>query len=403
MEITGHIAARMGSIVESPATAISSRIRELRALGLDVINLGEGELDFRTPDDICEAGIEAIRKGETKYTAVSGTDDLKQAIRGKFLRDNGLSYEMPEVIASSGAKQLIFNALFSTISLGDEVVIPAPFWLAYPDMVTLCEGVPVIIQCDSANNWKLTPSLLRSAMTGRTKWVIINSPNNPTGSIYSKQELEEIGSVLNDFPNTMVMSDEIYELIDYTSSFVSTCAALPELKKRTLTVNGVSKSYSMTGWRLGFAGGPKWLISAIAAIQSQTSGNPCTISQKSAAFALQNQHDSIEEWISILKSRRDILVAALQHVEGLHAVGPDGAFFVLVNVSNLLGLSTKQGYTVKDDVLFAKYLLDVARVAVISGTAFGAPGHIRISYAVSTPTLQEACLRVAQACSLLRE
>jgi len=395
------LAHRMRQIRPSPTAEISVKVRALNEQGHRVINLGEGELDFPTPSHIARAGIDAIQAGDTKYTAVPGTPELKRAIATKFLRDNALAYEVGEVIAGAGAKQLIFNAMLATLNPGDEVIIPAPYWVSYPDIVAIAEGTPCIVKCTEKDGWKLRPDVLESAITSRTRWVILNSPNNPTGAVYSAQEMRALTQVLLRHPQVLVMADDIYEHTRYVTEFVTPAALEPALKDRTLTVNGVSKAYSMTGWRIGYAAGPKWLIDAMQVLQSQSTSNASSISQAAAVAALEGEINFIGEWLELLVQRRDRLMRTIARIDGLDSATPEGAFYVFANCSALLGRTTPQGAHLKSDLDVANYLLDTAHVGTVHGSAFGAPGYLRIAYAVDLQVLEEACDRIEKACAAL--
>ncbi|MDO9405669.1 MAG: pyridoxal phosphate-dependent aminotransferase [Polaromonas sp.] len=395
------LAHRMRQIRPSPTAEISVKVRALNAAGHAVINLGEGELDFPTPPHIAQAGIAAIEAGDTKYTAVPGTPELKRAIMAKFRQDNDLTYEAAEVIAGAGAKQLIFNALLATVNPGDEVIIPAPYWVSYPDMVALAEGVPRIVACTEADGWKLQPAALEAAITARTRWVILNSPNNPTGAVYSAVEMRALTDVLLRHPQVLVMADDIYEHTRYVADFVTPASLEPHLKSRTLTVNGVSKAYSMTGWRIGYAGGPQWLIDAIQVLQSQSTSNASSISQAAAVAALDGGTGFIQDWIAQLAQRRDRVLQTLARIDGLHSASPEGAFYVFAGCAGLLGRTTPQGKRLNSDLDLANYLLDTAHVGTVHGSAFGAPGYVRIAYAVDPQVLDEACRRLEKACAAL--
>lgn len=397
------LAPRLRRVRPSPTAAISDQVRALSAAGTDVINLGEGELDFDTPAHIKQAGIDAIVQGDTKYTAVAGTAALKHAIMTKFNRENRISYRPDEVIAGSGAKQLIFNALLATVSSGDQVIIPAPYWVSYPDMVALAEGEPRIVHCLESDGWKLQPEVLAAAITPKTRWVILNSPNNPTGAVYSADELHALAAVLLEHPQVLVMADDIYEQICFVPGIFATLAAVePRLKERILTVNGVSKGYSMTGWRLGYAGGPAWLISAMQILQSQSTSNPSSISQAATVAALEQGNAFIADWIDILTHRRTLIMNCVNGIDGLSAETPPGAFYVFVNCQGMSGKTTPSGDILRTDEDFAAYLLKSGHVATLQGSAFGAPGYLRIAYAIDDNRLQEACERITRACRELR-
>lgn len=397
------LAPRLRRVRPSPTAAISDQVRALSAAGTDVINLGEGELDFDTPAHIKQAGIDAIVQGDTKYTAVAGTAALKHAIMTKFNRENRISYRPDEVIAGSGAKQLIFNALLATVSSGDQVIIPAPYWVSYPDMVALAEGEPRIVHCLESDGWKLQPEVLAAAITPKTRWVILNSPNNPTGAVYSADELHALAAVLLEHPQVLVMADDIYEQICFVPGIFATLAEVePRLKERILTVNGVSKGYSMTGWRLGYAGGPTWLISAMQILQSQSTSNPSSISQAATVAALEQGNAFIADWIDILTHRRTLIMNCVNAIDGLSAETPPGAFYVFANCQGMSGKTTPSGDILRTDEDFAAYLLKSGHVATLQGSAFGAPGYLRIAYAIDDNRLQEACERITRACRELR-
>lgn len=397
-----RLAPRMSVIGASPTAEISNNVRALRAAGFDVVNLGEGELDFATPQAIADAGVAAIRAGETKYTAVSGTATLKAAIIRKFSSENGLKYEPNEVIAGAGAKQLIFNAFFATLDEGDEVIIPAPYWVSYPDMIRVAGGKPVSVQTQRENRWILQPDALERAITSKTRWIILNSPNNPTGAVYSAAELKALTDVLLRYPDILVMADDIYEHVIYRGKFVSPAAVEPALADRTLTINGVSKGYSMTGWRLGYAGGPAWLVSAMEMLQSQSTAHPSSISQAAAVTALNGGHEFMPEWLKVLDERRSIAISMIDATDGLEADAPEGAFYVFADCAGLIGRTTPEGKVLSSDLDVAAYLLDAAHVGVVHGAAFGMPGHIRFAYAVDTEVLRAACARVVEAIGKLK-
>ena len=374
----------------------------MRATGRSVINLGEGELDFDTPVHIKDAGIAAIRDGDTKYTAVSGTAALKRAIVEKFRTENQLEYAQDEVIAGTGAKQIIFNAFQATVAQGDEVIVPAPYWVSYPDMIRLADGAPRFVACEENSQWKLRPEALAAAINPRTRWLVLNSPNNPTGAIYSTADLRTLADVLLDHPDVLVLADDIYEHMRYGGDFATIAQVEPRLHHRTLTVNGVSKAYSMTGWRLGYAGGPAWLISAISTLQSQSTSNPSSISQAATVRALTGGTAFMVEWMAELKARRDQTVAALNAAPGLRCTPPDGAFYVFANCVGTIGLRTPDGRRIENDLGLANYLLDSVGVGTVHGSAFGTPHHLRVAYAVERDVLADACNRLVQACSALR-
>ena len=384
-------------IKPSPTIAVTSKAREMRAAGKDVIGLGAGEPDFDTPDNIKEAAIEAIRKGDTKYTAVDGTPALKKAIQAKFSRENDLSYELDQISVGTGGKQVLYNAFMATINKGDEVIIPAPYWVSYPDIVLLAGGKPKIIKCDEKNNFKLTPEKLKKAVSKKTKWIIINSPSNPTGSGYTKDEIIALSKILIKYKNLYILSDDIYEHITYDGFKFFTIAQIEKLKSRTLTMNGVSKSYSMTGWRIGYAAGPKEIIKAMAKIQSQSTSNPTSISQAAAVEALNGTQDFISVRSNSFKERRNFVVESLNNIKGISCLSPEGAFYVFPNCKKLLNKKTK----LKTDKDFVEKLLEKAEVAVVQGSAFGLDGYFRISYATSMENLKKAMQRIKTFCDSL--
>ena len=384
-------------IKPSPTIAVTSKAREMRAAGKDVIGLGAGEPDFDTPDNIKEAAIEAIRKGDTKYTAVDGTPALKKAIQAKFSRENDLSYELDQISVGTGGKQVLYNAFMATINKGDEVIIPTPYWVSYPDIVLLAGGKPKIIKCDEKNNFKLTPEKLKKAVSKKTKWIIINSPSNPTGSGYTKDEIIALSKILIKYKNLYILSDDIYEHITYDGFKFFTIAQIEKLKSRTLTMNGVSKSYSMTGWRIGYAAGPKEIIKAMAKIQSQSTSNPTSISQAAAVEALNGTQDFILERSNSFKERRNFVVDSLNNIKGISCLSPEGAFYVFPNCKKLLNNKTK----LKTDKDFVEKLLEKAEVAVVQGSAFGLEGYFRISYATSMDNLKKAMERIKSFCNSL--
>ena len=384
-------------IKPSPTIAVTTKAREMKAAGKDVIGLGAGEPDFDTPDNIKEAAIEAIKRGDTKYTAVDGTPALKKAIQAKFYRQNRLSYELDQITVGTGGKQVIYNAFMATVNKGDEVIIPAPYWVSYPDMVLLAGGKPKIVKCDERDNFKLTPKKLEKAISKKTKWIILNSPSNPTGSAYTEEEIEGLSKILLKYKKIYILSDDIYEQILYDNFHFFTIAEIKALKDRTLTVNGVSKSYSMTGWRIGYAGGPREIIKAMAKIQSQSTSNPTSISQAAAVEALNGPQDFIQERANSFKERRDFVVESLNKINGISCLEPDGAFYVFPSCNKLLGKKTK----LKTDKDFVEKLLEKAEVAVVQGSAFGVDGYFRISYATSMENLKKALERISNFCKNL--
>ncbi len=384
-------------IKPSPTIAVTTKARELRAAGKDVIGLGAGEPDFDTPDNIKDAAIEAIKNGDTKYTAVDGTPALKKAIQAKFKRENNLSYDLSQITVGTGGKQVLYNAFMATVNKGDEVIIPAPYWVSYPDIILLAGGKPKIVKCDEKDNFKLTAQKLKKAISKKTKWIIINSPSNPTGSSYSNSEIKEIAEVLKKNKKIYILSDDIYEHITYDDFKFSTIAEIQELKDRTLTMNGVSKSYSMTGWRIGYAAGPVEIIKAISKIQSQSTSNPSSISQAAAVEALNGTQDFIKTRSDSFKERRNFVVDSLNKIKGITCLKPEGAFYVFPSCKGLLNKKTK----LKSDTEFVQKLLEEANVAVVQGSAFGLPGYFRISYATSMENLKKAMERIKTFCENL--
>jgi len=396
------IASRLSRIKPSPTIAVTQMANELKAAGRDVIGLGAGEPDFDTPDNIKQAAIAAIERGETKYTAVDGTPAMKAAVAAKFKRDSGLDYAPNQITVGTGGKQVLYNAFMATLDPGDEVIIPAPYWVSYPDMVLLAEGEPVIVPCAQNNLFKLQAEDLEAAITDKTKWVMLNSPSNPTGAAYSRAEMKALTDVLKRHPHVWVMTDDIYEHLVYDGfEFATPAQVEPELYDRTLTVNGVSKAYCMTGWRIGFAGGPAELIKAMSKVQSQSTSNPSSVSQAAAVEALTGPSDFIAEHNVAFKARRDLVVDAINTCEGLHCHRPEGAFYVYPSCAGTLGKKTPEGKIIESDGDFVTYLLDAEGVAAVQGEAFGLSPYFRISYATSTEALEEACKRIKRACAAL--
>ena len=384
-------------IKPSPTIAVTQKARELRAAGKDVIGLGAGEPDFDTPDNVKNAAIKAIKNGDTKYTAVDGTPALKKAIIAKFKRENKLSYSADQITVGTGGKQVLYNAFMATLNKGDEVIIPAPFWVSYPDMVLLAGGKPKIVKCTEQEGFKLTPSKLRKAITRKTKWLILNSPSNPTGAGYTKKEIEELAKVLVKNKKVHILSDDIYEHIKYDNFNFYTIAQNSKLKDRTLTMNGVSKSYAMTGWRIGYAAGPKDIIKAIGKIQSQSTSNPSSISQAAAVEALNGNQGFIQKRSKAFKERRDFVVKSLNNINGINCLNPNGAFYVFPSCKGLLNKKTK----LNTDTDFVQKLLEKSNVAVVQGSAFGLDGYFRISYATSMQNLKKAMERIKTFCESL--
>ena len=391
------ISESLKRIKPSPTIAVTQKARELKAAGNDVIGLGAGEPDIDTPDNIKDAAIKAIKDGDTKYTAVDGTPELKKAIVNKFKRENNLKYSTDEVTVGTGGKQVIYNAFLATLNKGDEVIIPAPYWVSYPDMVLLAGGTPKIIKCNENDSFKLTPKNLKKFITKKTKWLILNSPSNPTGASYTKEEIENLSEVLIKNKNIYILSDDIYEHITYDNFNFFTIAQIPKLKNRTLTMNGVSKSYAMTGWRIGYAAGPREIIKAISKVQSQSTSNPSSISQAAAVEALNGEQNFIKERARAFKERRDFVVDSLNNIKGLSCQKPNGAFYVFPSCKKLLGKKTK----LKTDSEFVEKLLEKANVAVVQGSAFGLNGYFRISYATSMENLKKALERIKSFCESL--
>ena len=388
------ISNNLKRIKPSPTIAVTQKARELRAAGKDVIGLGAGEPDFDTPINVKNAAIKAIRDGDTKYTAVDGTPALKKAIIKKFKRENNLNYKLEEITVGTGGKQVLYNTFMATLNKGDEVIIPAPFWVSYPDMVLLAGGKPKIVKCDEKDGFKITPSKLKAAISKKTKWIILNSPSNPTGSGYNKSEIQKLAKVLINNKKVHILSDDIYEHVKYDNFKFFTIAQISKLKSRTLTMNGVSKSYAMTGWRIGYAAGPKDIISAIRKIQSQSTSNPSSISQAAAVEALNGKQDFIKKRAKSFKERRDYVVKSLNNINGISCLKPNGAFYVFPNCKKLLNKKTK----LKKDTDFVQKLLEKQNVAAVQGSAFGLDGYFRISYATSMAKLKIAMNRIKKFC-----
>jgi aspartate aminotransferase len=396
------LAQRLARIKPSPTIAATQKAAELKAQGRDVIGLGAGEPDFDTPAHIKEAAKAAIDRGETKYTAVAGTPALRLAISAKFRRDNDLDYSVEQITVNCGGKQTIYNAIVATVEAGDEVIIPAPYWVSYPDIVLLAEGEPVIVPCPAERNFKLDPGDLERAITPKTKWLILNSPSNPTGAAYTAAEMKAITDVLVRHPHVWLMSDDIYEHIVYDGfTFVTPAQIEPRLYERTLTLNGCSKAYAMTGWRLGYGAGPLELIKAINKVQSQSTTHTSSISQAAGVAALNGPQDFILEHNRIFRGRRNMVVGMLNDVPGLSCATPEGAFYVYASCAGVIGKTTPGGETIASDDDFITYLLEVEGVAAVQGSAFGLSPYLRISYATATDLLKEACARIQSACAAL--
>lgn len=396
------LAKSLARVKPSATIAVTNKARELKAAGRDVIGLGAGEPDFDTPENIKEAAIRAIRDGRTKYTAVDGIPELKAAIVEKFRRENGLAYTQAQITVGTGGKQVLYNALMATLNPGDEVVIPAPYWVSYPDMVLLAGGEPVFVDAGMETGFKVTAAALEAAITPKTKWFVFNSPSNPTGAAYTRAEIRAIADVLLRHPHVWVMTDDMYEHLVYDEFVFTTPAQVePALYERTLTVNGVSKAYAMTGWRIGYAGGPVQLIKAMGAIQSQSTSNPCSISQWAAVEALNGPQDFIPTNAALFKQRRDLVVSMLNQARGLHCPTPEGAFYVYPSCAALIGRTAPSGKVIATDEDFVSELLEAEGVAVVQGSAFGLGPNFRISYATSTADLEEACIRIQRFCGSL--
>jgi aspartate aminotransferase len=396
------LSAAIQRIKPSPTLAMTGRVAELKRAGVDVIGLSAGEPDFNTPDFVKDAAIEAIRGGKTKYTDVDGIPELKSAITAKFLRDNELTYATTQVSVNVGGKHTLFNAFLATVGPGDEVIIPAPYWVSYPDIVEFAGGTPVIIAAGANQDYKILPEQLDAAITPSTKWVLLNSPSNPTGAAYSASELRALGEVLLRHPHVLILTDDMYEHIWYAETPFATIAQVtPELYDRTLTMNGCSKAYAMTGWRIGYAAGPLWLIKAMGKLQSQSTSNPCSISQYAAVAALNGDQSFLKERNTAFKGRRDLVVRMLNEAPGLHCPTPEGAFYVYPDATGLIGKKTPKGKTIGTDADLIDYFLDDARVAAVNGEAFGLSPAFRVSYATSEAILTEACTRIQTACKAL--
>ena len=388
-------------IKPSPTIAVAQKARELKAAGKDVIGLGAGEPDFDTPDNIKDAAIKAIKEGDTKYTAVDGTPELKKAISEKFKRENNLNYSTDQITVGVGGKHVIYNLMMATLNKGDEVIIPAPYWVSYPDIVMLAGGNPIVIECTEDQGFKLTAKDLESKITNNTKWLILNSPSNPTGACYSEQEIKNLAHVLKRNPHVNVLSDDIYEHIIYDNFKFFTIAQIPELKNKVVTMNGVSKSYAMTGWRIGYAAGEKEIIKAISKIQSQSTTNPSSISQAAAVEALNGAQDFIPIRAKAFQERRDFVVNSLNAINGIECLKPDGAFYVFPSCKGLIGKKDKNGNKLESDTDFVQSLLENNNVAVVQGSAFGLDGYFRISYATSMEKLKVAMERIKSFCESL--
>ena len=388
-------------IKPSPTIAVTQKAKELKAAGKDVIGLGAGEPDFDTPDNIKKAAIDAIKAGDTKYTAVDGTKDLKEAIVKKFKRENNLNYTTDQVTVGAGGKHVIYNLMMATLNKGDEVIIPAPYWVSYPDIVLLAGANPIVIECSEEQGFKLSARDLEAKITNNTKWLILNSPSNPTGACYTELEIKNLSQVLKRNPHVNILSDDIYEHVTYDNFKFFTIAQIPEIKNKVVTMNGVSKSYAMTGWRIGYAAGDKEIIKAIAKIQSQSTTNPSSISQAAAVEALNGKQDFIPIRAKAFQERRDFVVNSLNAIDGISCLKPDGAFYVFPNCKKLIGKKDKEGKKIQNDTDFVQSLLENFGVAVVQGSAFGLEGFFRISYATSMENLEKAMNKIKEFCESL--
>ncbi len=395
------ISDSLKKIKPSPTIAVTQKARELKAAGKDVIGLGAGEPDFDTPDNIKQAAIKAINDGDTKYTAVDGTPALKKAIVEKFKKENNLDYTTDQITVGAGGKHVIYNAMMATLNDGDEVIIPAPYWVSYPDIVLLAGGKPVVMECDEKQGFKINPSDLEKFITPKTKWIILNSPSNPTGACYSENDIKAIAAVLEKHKHIYILSDDIYEHVTYEGFKFFTIAQIESLKDRVLTMNGVSKAYSMTGWRIGYAAGPKNIVKAIAKIQSQSTTNPSSISQAASVEALSGTQDFIKKRADSFQERRDFVVKALNDIDGINCLNPDGAFYVFPSCKELMGKKDPSGKEIKSDTDFVQSLLENSGIAVVQGSAFGLEGFFRISYATSIENLKKALEKISSFCKSL--
>ena len=395
--------AALARVKPSATIAVSAKARLLQREGRNVISLGAGEPDFDTPDNIKQAAIAAINAGETKYTDVDGIPELKEAICAKFARENGLTYKPTQVNVSPGGKPVIYNAFVATLNPGDEVIIPTPYWVSYPDMVYLAGGEPRFVQTSAATNFKVEPAALDAAITPRTRWVLLNSPSNPSGAAYTRAELKALGEVLLRHPHVWILTDDMYEHLVFDDfEFTTIAQVVPELYDRTLTMNGVSKAYSMTGWRIGYAAGPEPLIKLMGKVMSQSTSNPCSVSQWAAVEALNGTQDFIKPNARLFQERRDLVVSMLNQANGMHCPTPEGAFYVYPSVAELIGKTAPTGKIITDDEAFASELLESEGVAVVHGAAFGLSPHFRISYATSNAVLEDACGRIQRFCAAVR-
>ncbi len=397
------IAERLNAIKPSPTIAVTQKARDLENAGQNVIGLGAGEPDFDTPSHIIRAAKDALDSGMTRYTGINGTPSLLEAISAKFERDNDLKYNLNQIHVSCGGKPVIFNAMMATINSGDEVIIPAPYWVSYPDIVLMFGGVPRVVNCPVENGFKITPNQLENTITPNTKWLILNSPSNPTGGAYSEEELNDLAAVLSKYPNVWILTDDIYEHLVYDRFEFKTIAQVsPSLLNRTLTMNGMSKAYCMTGWRVGFAGGPEEIIKAMTKVQSQSITHTAAVSQAAAVAALNGPQDFIVENNTVFEKRRNLVVSMLNQANGITCATPEGAFYVYPSVAGTMGKSTPQGKLIQNDEDFVTALLETEGVAAVHGHAFGLSPYFRISYATSTTLLEDACGRIQRFCASLR-
>ena len=401
-QASSFLAQRMSVIKPSPSMAAKRKVDQLRAEGKDIVDFTIGEPDLKTPAHIARAGIAAIESGDVKYTSSAGIRNLLVAVQQKFKRENNLSFELDQLIVGTGAKQLIFSALQATLNAGDEVIIPTPYWVSYPDMVLLNDGKPVILSTTEAQDFKVTPQALEAAITPRTKWLLLNAPNNPSGAIYTEAELQALLAVIERHPQVLLMVDEIYEHFCYDGTYVSPLTVNPGLASRVMLVNGVSKAYAMTGWRIGYAAAPTWLVKAISTLISQSTSCASQVSQVAAATALTADQQCVADTVAIYKERRDTIVNLLNSIDSMSCPNPAGAFYVFPNVQGFIGKKTPDGKAITNDLDFVHYLLDAAGVAVLDGTAYGNPGYLRMSFATDLETIKAGCERIAQACRQLQ-
>jgi aspartate aminotransferase len=396
------LAERLGRIKPSPTIAMNTLANDLKRAGQDVVSLAAGEPDFDTPEHIKQAAIDALARGETKYPPPAGIPELREAIAGKFKRENSLEYGIDEICVTVGGKQVIYNAMMATLNSGDEVIIPAPFWVSYTDIVLLCEGAPVLVDCGPESGFKITPEQLDAAITPKTKWLMLNSPSNPTGAAYSADDLKGLAEVLKKHPHVWIFTDDVYEHIIYDDfEFATIAQVAPELKDRTLTMNACSKAYSMTGWRVGYAGGPLQLIKAMNMVQSQACTGTSIISQWASVAALEGDQSFLKGWVDTFKERRDIVVSMLNQAKGLECATPQGAFYVYPSVAGCLGKKTPDGKVIETDEDFVKYVLEAEGVGVVHGAAFGLAPFFRLSYAAATDVVEDCCARIQRVCASL--